>query len=152
MERPGIPCSIFPQQAWGAAWVVDRPPQGARVPQVGATAACPILHRNCTPLPFSATDTPRPSVGAKPLSHPFQHKFPVLYCQILRPVWEAHGTQLFLYVFAIWPSLAAKALSARGTFSSPDVPHLQTLRAAPRQSTPPWPTLSVVHFLPQLPG
>lgn len=90
-------------------------PQGPRVPQTGAAAACPIQHRNCTPLPFLATDALRPSVRAKPLSHPSQHRFPVLCCQIPRPAWEAHGTQLFLYVFAIWPLLAAEAPSARVT-------------------------------------
>lgn len=88
VESPRVPdtCRIFPQQMWGAAWGVDRSPQGCPAAMGGTHCWCLILHGNHTPLLLLAMDTPFPSESAKPLSHPFQHRFPVLHSQIPCPV------------------------------------------------------------------
>lgn len=63
MESPGVPdtCRIFPQQMWGAAWGVDRSPQGCPAAMGGTHCWCLILHGNHTPLLLLAMDTPFPS-------------------------------------------------------------------------------------------
>lgn len=137
------PCRIFPQQTWGAAWGMDRSPQGCPGAVGGIHCWCLILHGSHTPLLLLAMDTPSPSVRAKPLSHPFtDFLYYTLKCHVLSERHMGHS-------FSCVPLPSGHGLQHRlsaHVSQQPRCPRcLQTLPA-------PSPTLSLVHFLPQPPG